>query len=218
MVELKNIKNSIKLVSDQSEVFTSFRGPIFQYPIVKSIDRNNGVLRRWIVFSNGKRSVLVKYLYGKWLWDELNVQERLLFFSLKEVTEDLTIYLSLKAQILGVSKVTLRERLRRNKWFSELRYISRQSYLSVKGRTFYLLKEEEIILRRTPKYSGYTRHYKDKGHIGNRRDITISELTEPFVDVNYDIILHYLTVGEISLFGGVIFRPDEDIKSPKRSK
>lgn len=187
---------------------SSFKGPLHSFTINESIDRTNGVLRRWIVFSSGKRSTLVKYLKAKWLWDELSTVEAKLFWVLPEILNDLTMYLCLKAFALGTSKRDLRRRLEHSP-FTELKFISRQQYLSIKGRLNCFFKQEVVNLRRTPKYSGYTKHYKDKGTLGQRRDYFVSEVTEPIIDVNESIILEYLTVGEISLFGGVVLHPDE---------
>lgn len=215
---MKNFKSSnFLLASGQSEVLTSFRGPLIQYPVVQYINREKGTLRRWIVFSQGKRSTLVRYLFAKLLWDELNSLERRVFFSLNEVTKDTTMFLSLKALNLGVPKSLLRERLK-NSPFPELKYISRQQYISVKGRVNFFLKEEEINLRKTPKFSGYTKHHNDKGSLGTERDSYISEILEPFENIDEEVILEYLTVGRFSLFGGEIFYPEEGQKSPKRRK
>lgn len=211
-----NSSSNFLPVSGPSEVLTSFRGPLIQYPVVQYINREKGTLRRWIVFSQGKRSTLVKYLFAKLLWDELNSLERKVFFSLNEVTKDVTIFLSLKALNLGTPKSLLRERLRTSP-FSELKYISRQQYISVKGRVNFFLKEEEINLRKTPKFSGYTKHHNDKGSLGLERDYYISEILEPFESVSEEIILQYLTVGSFSLFGGEILYPEDGPKSPKRS-
>jgi len=172
---------------------------------LKSIDREKGVLRRWIVFSQGKRSTLVRYLFGKLLWDELNSLEQSIFWHLSEITLDRTIYLSIKALVLGVSKKDLRKRLEKGS-FLDLKFISRQQYLTIKGRVNFFFLEEVINLRRTPKYSGYTRHYKDKGSLRPEREF-ISEVFDPTNDVNEEIILNYLTVGEITLFGGVVLSP-----------
>jgi hypothetical protein len=203
---MKNYLQNFNLVSKPSEVFTSFRGPLISYHIVKSINREKRTLRRWTVFSQGKRSTLVSYLFGKLLWDELNTQEREVFWYLSEITKDTTIYLSLKALVLGTSKRDLRKRLETSP-FKQLKSISRQSYLSIKGRVNFFFLEEEVNLRSVPKYSGYTKHYKDKGSLRPEREI-ISEIFEPCVDVSEDILLHYLTVGEIPLFGGVILSPE----------
>lgn len=199
--------SSIITASKSSEVYTSFRGPLKSFPIVKSIDRNNGTLRRWIVFSQGKRSILVKYLWGKLLWDELNKEESNLWWHLSEITNDRTIYLSLKALVLGVSKRDLRERLSKGKDIFQFNFISRQQYLTIKGRINWFLIEETINLRDVPKYSGYTKHHRDKGSLGTERDYYISEIFEPTNDVSNETILHFLTVGEISLFGGVVVSP-----------
>jgi len=205
----QNFNSSVFLVSRPSEVFTSFRGPLKQYQIVQSINREKGTLRRWIVFSQGKRSTLVKYLFAKLLWDELNYYERMILFSLSEVTRDITIFLSLKALNLGIPKVKLRERLR-NSPFQELKFISRQSYISIKGRVNFFFYEEEINLRKTPKYSGYTKHYKDKGSLAPEKEEIFSEVLEPYENVEEEILLNYLTVGEFSLFGGSILIPEEN--------
>lgn len=203
-------------VTRPSEVLTSFRGPLLSFPIVKSINRETGILRRWIVFSQGKRSILVQYLFGKMLWDELNSFERLVFWHLNEVTNDLTIYLSLKALVLGVSKSELRRRLEAGT-FLGLKFVSRQKYLTLKGRVNWFFLEETINLRKPIKFSGYTKHHKDKGHLGTEREYFISEILDPTNDVSEENILNYLTVGEFSLFGGVVFHPDETEKSKRFS-
>lgn len=195
-------------VSRPSEVYTSFRGPMISFPIVQYIDREKGTLRRWIVFSQGKRQTLVRYLFGKLLWDQLNTEEARVFWHLREITDDITIYLSLKALVLGVSKRDLRNRLIHGE-FLGFKPITRQQYQTLKGRVHWFFLEETINLRRTPKYSGYTKHYKDKGSLGIEREVYLSEILDPQYGISEDVLLSYLTVGEISLFGGVVLRPDE---------
>lgn len=198
-------------VTKTSEVFTSFRGSLIQYQVVKSIDRNKGTIRFWTVFSQGKRSTLVKYLWGKLLWDELNVTERTLFYHLKEITLDKSIYLGLKALVLGVKKRDLRERLEKAPIFG-LWSISRQQYLSIKGRVNFFLLENEVPLRKVPKYSGYTKHYKDKGSLNPEKVDYYSEIFVPNSDISDDVILTYLTVGEIPLFGGRVLHLEKTQK------
>lgn len=195
-------------VSKPSEAFASFKGPLINYYVVRSIDREKGLLRRWTVFSQGKRSVLVKYLFGKLLWDELNSFEKLVFWTLTEITQERTIYLSLKALILGCSKRDLRRRLEKSP-FEELRYITRQQYLSIKGRVNFFFLEETVTLRSVPKFTGYTKHHKDKGSLGPQRYENISEVLDPISDISEEILLEYLTVGKFPLFGGRIDYPDE---------
>lgn len=209
MVNFNGISNRSSKIT---EVKTSFRGPLIQYSIVKSIDRNKGTARRWIVFSNGKRSILVQYLFGKWLWDELNKIEWDVFWHLPEVTKDRTIYSALRARNSGVSKQLLRKRLSESPSFLSLKFISRQQYLTLKGRINWFFEEETITLRRVPKYSGYTKHYKDKGSLAPERD-EVSVFLDPVLDISEEIIMHYLTVGEISIFAGdALIRPEEDQK------
>jgi len=195
-------------VSRPSEVYTSFRGPLIQYQLVKSIDRETGLLRRWTVFSQGKRSTLVRYLFGKLLWDELNSFEIKVFFHLSEVVNDKTIFLSLKALNYGISKSTLRKRLSHAETLG-LWNITRQQYLSIKGRVNFFFLEETVNLRKVTKFSGYTKHHKDKGSLGIEREYYFSEILDPLYDISDEILLSYLIVGEIPLLGGV-FRPEEN--------
>jgi hypothetical protein len=195
-------------VSKPSEVFTSFRGPLNQFRVMQSIDHEQGISRFWTVFSQGKRSTLVKYLWGKLLWDELNKLERDLFFHLSEITEDISIYLSLKALVLGVHKRDLRKRLEQGS-FLGLQFITRQQYLSIKGRVNFFLLTEVVHLRKVTKYSGYTKHYKDKGTLRPERVENYSEIFELTSDISEEVILTYLTVGDISLFGGRVLHLDK---------
>jgi len=197
-----NIHQNFTLVSKRSEAIASFRGPLLTFQIVKSIDREHGTLRRWIVFSQGKRSKIVQLLFGKLLWDELNSFEMTIFWHLSEITQERTIYLSLKALALGIPKRLLRKRLESGQIFGFF-FITRQQYLSLKGQLHCFFKEEMITLRSAPKYSGYTKHYKDKGSLRPERD-NVSEILEPISIVSDEILLKYLTVGEIPLFGGVV--------------
>jgi hypothetical protein len=209
---LNKLLSGITEVSKPSEVLTSFRGPLIQFKVVKSINREKGTIRFWIVFSQGKRSTLLRYLWGKLLWDELNSIERNIFWSLEEITKDKSIFLGLKALGLGISKKLLRERLKNGSIFG-LNYISRQQYLSIKGMVNFFLLEKEIQLRSVPKYSGYTKHYKDKGSLRPERVDNYSEILDPISDITEEVIMTYLTVGDISLFGGRVLHLD---KSQKR--
>jgi len=204
------------MVSKQGEeLISSFRGPMIRYKIVKSIDRNKGTICFWSVFSQGKRRTLVRYLWGKLLWDELNSLEREVFWHLSEITLDKTIYLGLKALAFGISKKLLRERLEKNPF--GLSRISRQQYLSIKGSVNFFFKQEEVILQAVPKYSGYARHHNDKGSLRSfEREVSFSPIFDPLYDEMLKIIFEYLTVGVITLFhGGVVFHPEE-AKKQKR--
>lgn len=204
--------SAIFLVSKQSEVLTSFQGPLISFPIVESINREKSTLRRWIVFSQGKRSTLIRYLFGKLLWDELNSMEKRILFCLPEVTNDLTIFLSLKALNLGVSKRDIRKRLE-NTPFPELKFISRQSYLSIKGCVKFFFKFEEISVRKVKKFSGYTKHHKDKGSLGPEREFYFSEILDPYENVSEEKLFYYLSVGKYTLLGREVGPyPDENQK------
>jgi len=203
--------SGVFLVPNFSEVKDLIRkGPLHRYPIVISVDRDKGTIRRWLCFSKGKRRTLLRYLFGKVIWDELTTFERRVFFSLKEVTEDFTIYLSLKAMILGTSRRDLRKRLE-NGSFLGFWAISRQQYLSIKGEVDFFLIEEELHPQRTPKYSGYTKHYKDKGSLRPHVETFVPETDGLFEDISDKLKLEYLTVGKIPFFqGDRIGYPEDD--------
>lgn len=192
-----------------SETKVSWKGPLFTFSIAESVDRTKGILRRWNVFSSGKRSTFGRLLKGKWLWDELARDEQKIFWSLGEVLSDKVFFACLKAFANGTPKKLIRERLKTCPF--EINFISRQQYVSLKGRVHYSLQLEEVSLRRTPKYSGYTRHHKDQGTLGTSRDYEIvSDLLATPESVDEELLLTWLTVGEFSLFSGdVILRPDE---------
>jgi len=188
------------------------RGPLHRYPIVISINRDKGTVMRWLCFSKGKRRTLLKYLFGKIIWDELSNFERTVFFTLQEVTEDFTIYLSLKAMILGTNRRDLRKRLE-NGHFLGFWFVSRQQYLSIKGSIDFFLIREELHPRRTTKYSGYTKHYKDKGSLRPHVETFVPETDGLIDDVTDKLKLEYLTVGKIPFFqGDRIGYPEDDQK------
>lgn len=201
-----NSNSKLKRVINVSEAYASLSGPLNQFHISLSINRNTGLERRLTVISQGKRSVFVRYLWGKLLWDELNNQEMRIFWMLPDITSELSIYLGLKALALGLSRKLLRKRLQNGKILG-FKFITRQQYLSIKGQCDFFFKEEIVILRPVTKYSGYTKHYKDKGSLGPPREYYLSEAVSLDVSIENDILLQYLVVGEIPLLGGVINLP-----------
>lgn len=192
------------LASNRSEAFTSFRGPLSTFNVIISVDRNKGFLRRWVVLSQGKRITLIQYLFGKLLWDELNSIEKELFWNLDEVTRDVTIFNTLRALNAGTPRKLLRERLEKGS-FLGLWFITRQQYLTLKGRVDWILYKETINLRKVPKYSGYTKHHNDHGSLAPAREEIFSELLEPYEDMDESSIFDFLTVGELGFRGNCIF-------------
>jgi len=146
-------------------------------------------------------------------WDELNTIESKVWWSLSELTSDSSIFLCMKALGLGLSKKIIRDRALFLKDSFGFKFITRQQYLTIKGRVNFFLIQETVNLRRVPKFSGYTKHHNDKGNLGPEREFNLSEILEPEVNVSEEIYWEYLTVGKISLFGGECTFPDE---TPKR--
>jgi len=152
-------------------------------------------------------------MFGKLLWDNLNSNESKIFWHLSEITNNISIYLSLKALALGIDKKLLRKRLEFLHEKFGFEFVTRQQYLTIKGRVNFFFLEEVVNLRRVPKFSGYTKHHKDQGSLGPEREDELSEILEPVVDVSEDFFWTYLSVGKISLFGGECSFPDETSKS-----
>jgi len=123
----------------------------------------------------------------------------------------------MKALALGIDKKLLRKRALTLKKLTGFDFPSRQTYLTIKGRVNFLLMEETISLRKVPKYSGYTKHYKDKGSLGPEKEEILSEILEPDVNISDEILWHFLSVGDISLFGGEYCLPDENPIGSKRT-
>jgi hypothetical protein len=196
----------------------NFRGFV-EFTIERNIDRNKGISWRWNVLSLGRRSILVDYLWGKFLWDELTKFEKEVFFTLPEITKEKSIYLGLKALAFGISKSEIRERLEYLSNFGFIKFITRQQYLSIKGQVKFVFIEEKFTLQKSPKYSGYTKHYKDKGTLTKVKPEMISELTEYYYDENNDeLLFHFLTVGDIILLSQwMYFLPDDGPKKVRNS-
>jgi len=150
-------------------------------------------------------------LFGKLLWDELSSFERTVFYSLPETLKEFSIYLSLKALVLGTSKRDLRNRLKNGSIYG-FKFISRARYLAIKGQCDFFFKQEEINLQRTTKYSGYTKHYKDKGSLRPHVDTFVPDAEDNFSDISEEQMLLYLTVGKIPFFQGEVYSYPEEPK------
>lgn len=172
--------------------------------VIPSSISTNTFLERWNVFSpSGKRSVIVSYLFHKWLFAELSKEERILFFDLRESTIDPQIYLSLKANTSGISKKIIRKSL---ELFSFV--IFRKQAPSLKKwigyRTLPFSIEKERILRSqryVKKYSGWRRHQNDHGSLGPPKEDPF--YFDPFDQI--DLTPYFIPICEGIMNGKSVF-------------
>lgn len=130
-----------------------------------------GASKRWIVLSSGKRSVLVRYLFLKYIYDELTREEYYLFLSFSETTSIVPIFFALRARINRIPKKVIRKILEKVQ-FPKFTKVSREEYLSLRQIEFQI--EEKIYppIKKPKPYSGYSKGYKD----GRRRSkFTVEE-------------------------------------------
>jgi len=127
--------------------------------------KSTAVERRLRVFSSGKRGVVFRYLWLKYLWAELTTQEFFLFVSLPETLRDPMIVAVLTLRAKGLPKGELRKAL--NVWESlnGERVSSREAFHSIKG----LHLEIWLITRRLRPVKKYTGYIKSIASLGKSR-------------------------------------------------
>jgi len=174
-----------------------------------------GVGSRWLVRSSGRRSTVVNFLFLKWLWDELSSQELKFMFNLPEFFKDPRFESSFRARAYGTPKKEIRERL--NKYLSLIgeHPFDYERYRGMRG-LFLLLELQEFYFPPTPKFSGYTRHHKDKGSLRSRSEDPLELFTfEEKVD-RFEFWFHLLSVGEVrSTIRNVYLFPEESSKKKR---
>jgi hypothetical protein len=125
-----------------------------------NISQKQGVIKRWIVFSEGKRSVLVRFLFLKMIYDELTTKEMELLLSLNESTSNIQIFFALKARKLNIRKKTIRKILEA----LELKGyppVSREEYLGRKQINFTIQERTYPPIEKPKPYTGYARGFKN---------------------------------------------------------
>lgn len=127
----------------------------------------NGVIESWNVLSSGKRSVLVRYLFLKFIYDELSKQEYFLWLSFQETTSSVQMYFAIKARLQNVPKKLIRKILE-NVSFEKTKQISRQEYISLKPIKFSFEKKTYPPIEKPKPYTGYSKGYKDGKRRGSK--------------------------------------------------
>lgn len=170
--------------------------------LVVSTDRENGIGDVLVILSSGRLPTVERYVFGKWLWDELTIEEMEFFLALPSTLTNPITYACLRARANGVPKVQIRERLNRIPF--KVTFPSRQQYISLKQLSVTVIRQT-LILRKVPKYSGYSRHHNDKGSINPFQLEGNFIPTETMVPSNVceeKLIFDFLVTGELNLFSG----------------
>lgn len=121
----------------------------------------------WIIRSSGRRSVIINFLFHKWLFSELNKEERILFLDiLGSFKKDPMIFSALKARSTGIPKKIIRETLQEvSNFLFNRKPPTNERWNGYK--TFTLSISREVIQRRPneQKYTGWKRHQNDQGSL-----------------------------------------------------
>jgi len=172
----------------------------------------NGAIKRWTVRSSGRRSVLIRYLFLKFLYDELTQEEYKVFLSFPDTTSVIPIFYALRARIEGIPKKVIRKILE-TLTFPGFKVPTRDEYIGLKQIRFTHKIETEPPIRKPKPYSGYSKGYKD----GKRRtkfqvDEFNSSPLEPspkfedeiniLIEFSFIVISHPRKLKNFSLFTG----------------
>jgi hypothetical protein len=201
IIKVKNYSEGLKIL--RSTRYSKFK-------VNLSIDREKGLRKDLVLLSSGGRTTVIRYLIGKLLWDELTNKEKELLYSLPESLK--FPYFQILKSLNNTEKSLVRKRYNSIAYIFKLKEITRQQYLSIKGQCLILLYEEERILPKVTKFSGYVKSHKDHGTLGEEREY-LSEEFSPVIDLE-SILYSFLTVGEFPF--KEILLPDDGPKSPKR--
>lgn len=178
-----------------------------------STSKNDEVVR-WFVISSGKRSTLFRFLFLKWLWDELTSQEWRFVLNLPEFFSSKEFVACARALAAGTPKKEIRDRLNRYNTLVGSKPLSQSEYKSMYGMK-YDLGEVVFTDRPAKKFSGWVRHHNDQGSL---RVNSVFEL-EPqgFTEIVELDLFMVLTVGTVTILNKEVpLSPDDD--SRKESK
>jgi len=141
-----------------------FGGSFRTFSVALFSDREKGYEIRLLVYSQGSRAAVNRYLWLKFLWDNLTRDEMKLFLSIPENLNDEMKYAALRAVLLFPKKV-VRERINRVlRRLGEKEFL-RENYLGYK-RLDVEIYEITRRLPRVPKFSGWI---KSSSAVGSKR-------------------------------------------------
>lgn len=177
-----------------------FLGGFKTFSVSVSTDREKGTESRLLVYSQGSRAKVVKYLWLKYLWDELSKEEMELLYSLPEfINSEIKIATLRAVMILG--KRETRKRLNRTLTLLQRETFTREQYQGYK-RLDVEIKRFTRNLPKVPKFSGWVR---SSSSIGSKRPTGGPSFLEPLAsnEDEYENFEHdwysYLTVDDFNL-------------------
>lgn len=152
--------------SNPSESLIRFRKRGFHsYSITISEDREKRIRRYFSVISSGKRNKLFSLLFNKWLWDELTKSECTLLYHLPEFFKS-EVAMSAFRALQQNPKIEVRKRILKLDALIGLPIVlNHKSYYGLLNNLLISVSIGEKKFPRTIKYSGYTKHYKDRGSL-----------------------------------------------------
>lgn len=190
-----------------------FLGSFHRWEVNFSINQERRAVARFLVFSSGKRGACLKYLWLKFLWDELTQKEFYLFLSLPEVLRNAKMQGFLRA-LLTIPKRELRYRLNKLEELFGEKTSNRNSYRGYK-RLHLEIQAIERRLPRTPKFSGYVKSPSSVGSKNSKKILLPESISNPELYNEKEIDWYqFLTIGEIPLLGEVI----HSLKSPNKDE
>lgn len=174
--------------------FPRFSGGFKTFRVGISTNREKGTIENLVVYSSGSRSVVHRYLWLKYLWDQLTKEEWELFLAMPETLNSEIMYSTIRA-ILIFPKKRIRQRLVESP-FLEVEGFQRTSYQGIKGLRLEIQKESRRLAK-VPKFSGYVKSSSQVGTKSRRgpsflEPLTINELEYSDFSFNW---YSYLTVG-----------------------
>jgi hypothetical protein len=203
--------------NERNSFFKEYRKGFHEFKVASSFTTPKfGEVMVWNVISSGKRSTLFRFLFLKWLWDELTSKEFGFIISLPEFFSTEEFVACARAYASGSPKKIIRTRLNEYRKLRGFKTLSQEKYRSMKSGLKYSLQEYNFRPGPTKKYSGWTRHHRDHGSLGKFHLEPIpTEFTEK---LEIDLFM-ILTVGRVEMLGSVLgLSPDEDSKESKRTK
>lgn len=183
----------------KSRDIPSFGGAFHRFKIRISTNQEKGTQDYFIVLSQGRRHTFSKYLWYKFLFDNLSKEEEEIFFHLPEIINN-----PFKIQVLRacikLGKKTIRKKLENFPLIPPNEKVSRKKYQGIHGNTRYDLSRRVGKLPKPPKFSGWIRNSSSKDRKSFSKGSVMDPLNlllEDFVEEqNFDWFL-YLTVGTV---------------------
>jgi len=159
---------------------------------------NSRLVARWSIISSGRLTAIRKFLFLKWLWDELSREEFSLFIDIPGVLSDPRTFACLKARADGLPKEIIRRRLLTAEKLLGLKLSSRSSWEGIK-RLHVSFFKIETTAPRVQKYTGWARHHNDQGTLPKVKPDGLTLPYEEHLDVN-KFWITLIVVGEIPFF------------------